>query len=45
MFLGSIHRLVFIEKHNISETGFCLRLQVKPTKLGPIDTVSPYLRR
>jgi hypothetical protein len=31
-------------KLNVSETGFCLRLQVKPTLLGPIDRASPYLR-
>jgi hypothetical protein len=31
-------------KHNVSETGFCLRLQVKPTQLGLIDRASPYLR-
>jgi hypothetical protein len=31
-------------KHNISETGFCFRLEVKPTQLGPIDRASPYLR-
>jgi hypothetical protein len=34
----------FIKNYNISETGFCLRLQVKPTQLGPIDIASPYLR-
>jgi hypothetical protein len=28
--------------NNVSETGLCLRLQVKPTQLGPIDRVSPY---
>jgi hypothetical protein len=28
---------VYVSKHNVSETGFCLRLQVKPTQLGPID--------
>jgi hypothetical protein len=52
MFLDNIHRPVFIykhrlvytSKHNISETGFCLSLQVKPTQLGPIDRASPYLR-
>jgi hypothetical protein len=51
MFLGIINRLVFIHKHrpfyiskHVSETGFCLRLQVKPTQLGPIDKPSPYLR-
>jgi hypothetical protein len=45
MFLDIIHRLVFclkscpayILKHNVSETGFYLRPQVKPTLLGPID--------
>jgi hypothetical protein len=31
--------------HHVSETGFCLRVQVKPTQLGPIDIVSPCLRR
>jgi hypothetical protein len=45
MFLDIIHRLVhFLKKHNVSETGFCLRLQVKPTQLDPIDRASPYLR-
>jgi hypothetical protein len=38
------HRLVYFSKHNVSETGFCLRLQVKPTQLGPIDRANPYLR-
>jgi hypothetical protein len=28
-------------KYNVSEIGFCLRLQVEPTQLGPIDRVSP----
>jgi hypothetical protein len=27
------HRPVYFSKHNVSETGFCLRLQVKPTLL------------
>jgi hypothetical protein len=27
----------------LSETGFCLRLQVDPTQLGPIDRASLYL--
>jgi hypothetical protein len=31
-------------KHNVSENGFCLRLQVEPTQLGPIARASPYLR-
>jgi hypothetical protein len=34
----------FLSKHNVSETGFCLRLQVKPTQLGQIDRASSYLR-
>jgi hypothetical protein len=35
------HFPVFIY-NNVSETGLCLRLQVKPTQLGPIDRASPY---
>jgi hypothetical protein len=34
----------FFKKHNVSETGFCLRPQVKPTQLDPIYRASPYLR-
>jgi hypothetical protein len=30
----SKHRFVYISKHNVSETGFCLCLHVKPTQLG-----------
>jgi hypothetical protein len=29
------HRPVFYFKHDVSETGFCLYLQVEPTQLGP----------
>jgi hypothetical protein len=29
--------IIFYFKHDVSETGFCLHLQVKPTQLGPID--------
>jgi hypothetical protein len=32
----------YISKHSISETGFCLHLQVKPTQLGLIGRASPY---
>jgi hypothetical protein len=35
--LNIIHRPVFYSKQNFSKTGFCLRLQVEPTQLGPID--------
>jgi hypothetical protein len=38
------HRPVYFSKHKVSETEFCLRLQVKPIQLGPIDRASPYLR-
>jgi hypothetical protein len=36
--------IVFIFKlyNNLSETEFCLRLRVEPTKLGPIDRACPY---
>jgi hypothetical protein len=46
-FLDIICRLSLIKKtHDVSETGVCLRHQVKKgtlTLLGPIDTASPYL--
>jgi hypothetical protein len=42
MFLGIIHRSVYISKHDVSETGFCLRLQVKHTQLVSIDRASSY---
>jgi hypothetical protein len=49
--LDIIHHLVYsknsqvsIKKHNVSGTGICPRLQVKPTQLNPIDRASPYLR-
>jgi hypothetical protein len=36
--LDIIHRPVFYLKHDISDAaGFCLRLQVEPTQVGPID--------
>jgi hypothetical protein len=38
------HSPVYISKHNVSETRFCLRFQVKPTQLCPNDGASPYLR-
>jgi hypothetical protein len=34
-----IHRSVFYLKHDTSETGFCLRLQVEPTEMGQIELV------
>jgi hypothetical protein len=35
-----VHRPVFYLKHYVSETGFFLRLQMKPTQSGPIDRAS-----
>jgi hypothetical protein len=34
---------VFYLKHYISESGFCLHLQVETTYLGPIDRASLYV--
>jgi hypothetical protein len=34
--LDIIHRRAFYLESDVSETGFCLRLQVEPTKLSPI---------
>jgi hypothetical protein len=34
------HRPVFYLKREVSETGFCLRLQVGPTYLGPMYIAS-----
>jgi hypothetical protein len=31
-------------KHGVLETGFCIRLQVGPIQLSPVDRTSPYLR-
>jgi hypothetical protein len=44
MFLDIIHRSVLYLKHNVSETGFRLHLQVEPTQFGPIDRASASLR-
>jgi hypothetical protein len=38
--LDIIHRPDFYLKHKASETGFCLRLQIEPTQLCPIDSAS-----
>jgi hypothetical protein len=41
--IGIIQRLVFCLKHEISETGRCLRLQVELTQMGPIERAIPRL--
>jgi uncharacterized protein YxeA len=38
------NRSVYFSEHNVSETEFCLRPQVEPTQLDPIDRASPYLQ-
>jgi hypothetical protein len=43
LFLSKTLSCIF-KKHNVSETGFCFLLQVKPIQLGPNDNVIPYHR-
>jgi hypothetical protein len=38
----SVVLFLFKTTHNISEMGFCLRLKVEHTQLGPIERDSPY---
>jgi hypothetical protein len=38
--VGIYHLLVLYLKHDVSVTGFCLRLQVEPTQMGLIDRAS-----
>jgi hypothetical protein len=40
-----IHRPVFYLKHNVSETGFCLRLQVEFIQLGFLKTETEFSLR
>jgi hypothetical protein len=42
---GHIHRPVFYLKQDISGTEFCLRLQLEPTRLGPLNRASLFLSR
>jgi hypothetical protein len=42
--LDIIQRFVSYLKHDVSEAAFCLRHQVEPTQLGPIDRYSLDLR-
>jgi hypothetical protein len=39
--MNVIHHRVYYLRHDVSESGFCLLLQVEPTRLGPIDRASP----
>jgi hypothetical protein len=43
---GLFHRpFFFCLEHTVSETGFCLRVQVVPNQLGPIDSLCLRVRR
>jgi hypothetical protein len=44
IFLNAIHCPVFYLNDNVSDTGFCLFLQVKPIQLNLTYIVSTYLR-
>jgi hypothetical protein len=44
VFLDIHFYVLFNLKHNVSENGFCLRLQVRSTELAPIDRASLYFR-
>jgi hypothetical protein len=41
---GLVHRLAFYRKHDVSESGFCLRLQADPIQMDPVDRGSLCLR-
>jgi hypothetical protein len=43
--LDIIHRPITYSKDDVSDTGFCLRLQVEPTQVGPIERTSFYRSR
>jgi hypothetical protein len=42
--LDIINYPVFYLKHDVSETGFCLCLQVEHTQMGTVKRASLYLR-
>jgi hypothetical protein len=42
--VGTVHCLVFSFKARLSETGFCLHLQVEPAQLGPIQIAGSILK-
>jgi hypothetical protein len=44
MFLDIIHHPVYISKHNVSETGFCLHLQVNLLSLAQVIELVPISR-
>jgi hypothetical protein len=40
--LDIIQRHVFYLKHEVAETEFCLRIQLDPTQVGPIERASRF---
>jgi hypothetical protein len=44
MFLDIVHRPVFILKHNVSETGFCLRPKIKTSSIDWAQLSRFYLK-
>jgi hypothetical protein len=42
--LDIIHSPAFYLKHGISETGFCISLEVEPTQMGPTERAAFCLR-
>jgi hypothetical protein len=43
--LDIIHHPVFYLKHDVSETGSCLHLQVEPTQVRPVNRASLRMRQ
>jgi hypothetical protein len=43
--LDNVSHYVFYMNRDVSENGFCPRLQMEPAQLGPIAKASPCLRR
>jgi hypothetical protein len=45
LYFWTLYNILFLFKtHSVSDTGFCLRLQVEPFQLRPVDRASPYLQ-
>jgi hypothetical protein len=42
--LDTVHRPVFCYKHDVSETEFCLHLQVEHKQVGPVDRANSYVQ-
>jgi hypothetical protein len=42
LYFWTLYSILFLFKTHVSETGFCLHLQVEPSQLRSIDRASPY---